>query len=67
MRALTYEEKRKRGCVYCTDYQSKKGKYGTINGCMHDECPYHELDKYEKYKDYLKHEAPKINLAILKK
>lgn len=61
MRVVTKKEIKKRGCYYCLDYVKKKrGKV-----CIHHECPYHELDKYRKYKDYLKNEAPTIDLRKL--
>lgn len=39
----------KRGCHYCLD--KIKGKYSR---CPHMVCPYHELDQYDTYQDFLK-------------
>lgn len=50
----------KRGCVYCTDFNyGREEPQGAlyrkkIGICPHDECPYHELDGYASYADYLK-------------
>lgn len=62
MRRLQSKEMCKRGCEFCLD--RRKHDFGeVVNGkpikryaCIHDSgCPYHELDKYESYDDYLKH------------
>lgn len=37
---------RKRGCAYCTDFVNM--------ACKHEECPYHELDGFKTYDEYLK-------------
>lgn len=56
---------RKRGCYLCTEptrfYLSQatkairkfvgRGDKGSYI-CPHSECPYHELDQYERYRDY---------------
>lgn len=39
------KEVKKRGCWYCTDFKRK---------CPHAECPYHELDGFKTYEEYLK-------------
>lgn len=46
MRTVKKNEKDQRGCIYCADMT--KGK------CKHDECPYYELDDFEKYEDFFK-------------
>ena len=61
MRVLTNAEKVKRGCIYCTDFAKKRLEPGHTMRCwvcMHDECPYHELDPYDNYAQYLKSEKP---------
>jgi hypothetical protein len=66
MRALTEKETKKRGCRYCTDRFMHRNAYGSMQGhCPHEECPYHELDKYDTYKEYLKKEGIQINLSKL--
>lgn len=61
MRELTRDETVKRGCKYCIDMRRGKGskddgsKYLVrIYLCPHNRCPYHELDKYDTYDEYLK-------------
>lgn len=63
MRVVRVAEMKKRGCIFCADHQSKKYRGRKQKVCIHNECPYHELDKYEKYRDYLKHEAPILSLT----
>lgn len=36
----------KRGCYYCADYIDRE--------CIHEKCPYHELDNVKSYNEYLK-------------
>ena len=54
--------KKQRGCFYCLDYQKRRYKGVRKRVCIHDQCPYHELDKHKSYREYLKNEAPKIPL-----
>lgn len=55
MKFITKKMNHKRGCIsYCADtitvrHGSRKACY-----CKHNSCPYHELDEYESYTDYLK-------------
>lgn len=37
---------KKRGCIYCTEFENM--------ACPHEECPYHELDGFKTYAEYLK-------------
>ena len=62
-RLLTLEEKEKRGCTYCLDINGKT--YATR--CPHDVCPYHELDKYEYYEDFLISEEAHAEGAVIAK
>ena len=39
------KEQRKRGCHYCADFN---------HTCPHKVCPYHELDGYKTYDEYMK-------------
>lgn len=57
MRRMTNQEMVKRGCVYCADLQKRRlepDHTKRVKVCIHDECPYHELDPYDRYTDYLK-------------
>lgn len=40
------KQMKKRGCAYCTDFVNM--------ACPHEECPYHELDGFKTYDEYLK-------------
>lgn len=61
MRNLKAKEVKKRGCIYCIDCRTGTGrprheklKAGlTHHMCIYDSCPYHELDKYKRYGDFL--------------
>jgi len=61
MRDLSSKEMRKRGCAFCADSKvtrklknHKNSKYyAKVRMCVHDECPYHELDKHETYAEYM--------------
>ena len=66
MRNLTYEEMRKRGCSYCTDMtKCEKGSSGSYKYiCSYDECPYHELDKFDTYEDYLKSKESNLDFVL---
>ncbi len=53
MRIISKAEKKKRGCVECYDLVQYIGRNCRV-ACPYDECPYHELDKYDTYSAYLK-------------
>lgn len=60
MRALTPKAMTKRGCMYCLDHTKKRLEPDSTKRshvCIHDECPYHELDPYDTYAQYLKSPA----------
>lgn len=66
MRFLTHEEKTKRGCVYCTDAEKTEAHGGRHRtACPHEECPYKVLDKYDSYKEFIKSEDSKVDVAGL--
>ena len=59
MRLLTQPEMNKRGCIYCLDHIKRKAEPDSVKKshvCIHDACPYHELDPYKTYTQYLKAE-----------
>ena len=62
-RILTLEEKQKRGCTYCLEPEG--GEYATR--CPHKVCPYHVLDKYEYYEDFLVSEDAHAIGAVIAK
>lgn len=65
MRLLHKKEIVQRGCVFCTKVVMKVSPYGyKARHCPYGECPYHEMDKYETYRDYLKHEGLNIKLTM---
>lgn len=50
---LKENECRKRGCLFCADGK-KTNKYNAVLiECPYDTCPYHELDDFDSYEDYL--------------
>lgn len=59
MRKVKLRERKKRGCVYCTEHRVRKYIY-----CKHNECPFHELDKHKSYEAYLK-SCPQVDLMKL--
>jgi hypothetical protein len=63
MRFIKFQEKKKRGCLYCQNVVVKKSGYGggdSHTACPFDECPYKVLDKYETYEAFMKSEDSKI-------
>lgn len=64
MRLLTFKEKVHRGCFYCIDVKRISTKSGVCSSCPHDECPYHILDKYETYDDYIESDDSKIEALM---
>lgn len=53
---IPYRQVVKRGCDYCMDMVilRKAPKQLAVRGCPHLQCPYHELDQYKSYMEYLK-------------
>ena len=54
MRWLSHDERVKRGCAFCTDVKNDKIGTGSVQFCPYRECPYHEMDEFETYTQYLK-------------
>lgn len=50
---VSKEEYIKRGCAYCMDSEVDTHKHRLMPKCKHDTCPYHELDSYNTYDQYL--------------
>lgn len=70
MRELKREEMNQRGCNYCLIMKRVKGTYGNgikrwikaLTMCPCEECPFHELDKFDDYDDYLKSIGVKFDI-----
>lgn len=60
MRVVPPYEKKKRGCAFCKDMGHTRTGGGLRIGCPHDECPYHVLDKYDSYEQFMASEDSKI-------
>lgn len=59
MRKVHATERNKRGCRYCSDMVIA-GSGAIRTSCPHEQCPYHVLEKYETYEDYMASEDSKI-------
>lgn len=64
MRPLAFKEKVQRGCFYCIDRKRVRTASGVSTNCPYDECPYHVLDKYETYEEYVESEDSKIEALM---
>ena len=63
-RIVPYKCVIKRGCDYCADMvMIKKNGGENTHGCIHMKCPYHELDNYKTYDEYLS--KTKINYFLI--
>ena len=62
MRLISNEERIQRGCAWCADLQMKNKR----RMCPHYECPYHELDEFKNYGEYLKSKGSNTMTAILR-
>ena len=60
MRVVPSYEKKKRGCQYCKNSGRIRTGGGIRTGCPFDECPYHVLDKYDTYEQFMASEDSKI-------
>jgi hypothetical protein len=55
MRFLTLQMRKKYGCDHCADNVKRKlHEWDERRECIHDECPYKELQKFSSYSEYLK-------------
>lgn len=65
MRYVTECNPEKRGCYYCTQIKlMSAGKGFPRLYCIHDECPYRVLDKYDTYEDFCKSPDSKIDALM---
>ena len=60
MRVLPLREKKKRGCRYCHEMKMINDHSNIRTNCPHDKCPYHVLDKYDTYEEFMASEDSKI-------
>lgn len=59
-RILKKSERDKRGCNDCANMIRTELGNGVTHTCPYEECPYHELDKYNTYEECLNSEDSKI-------
>lgn len=67
MGVLSLQTINQRGCNFCTDKRKRK-VYGSFKPyCLHDACPYNELDGFKSYEDYYQNAVQQIpdNLLAL--
>lgn len=64
MRQLTQQEMIQRGCWYCLDIKRVRTGRDTRTHCTHEECPYHVLDKYKTYDEYIESDNSKIEALM---
>lgn len=64
VRLLKKFEKKQRGCDFCLDHRVWKDDADKPHfACIHNECPYKVLDKYETYDEFLASEDSRILVA----
>ena len=68
MRIVHNKERTQRGCVYCADRitHDESGKKLHQKMCPYGECPYHELDGFENYGEFLKSKGSGTMAAIMR-
>lgn len=55
-RIIKTDERVQRGCVYCIDaVNTSKSSACSVRVCPHEECPYHDLDSFGTYDEFMKH------------
>ena len=56
MRRIKLDCQVQRGCHYCVDMipGQKVKRYYKPKRCPYEECPYHQLDGFKTYTEYLK-------------
>lgn len=60
MRKVLGFEKKQRGCQYCADMKLGRFDGESRTCCPFAVCPYHVLDKYKSYEDFMASEDSKI-------
>lgn len=67
MRLVKDCEPNKRGCNYCADTVLKApgGKHPR-KFCIHNSCPYHELDNVKNYREYEKNQKNELEYLLKK-
>lgn len=66
MRKLHSADRIKRGCQYCTDMIPWNKTRSKICQCLHEKCPYDELNETESYGEYLEKHGDMMVDQILK-
>ena len=64
MRLITEEERAKRGCSYCADAQVKMKNRKRRRVCPYWECPYHELDAFKSYGEFMKTKTTSMTILL---
>lgn len=59
-RKVLGSEKKQRGCQYCADMKLGKFDGESRTCCPFAVCPYHVLDKYKTYEEFMDSEDSKI-------
>ena len=60
VRCLKRHEIDQRGCLICADMRTAGTGKESHLACLHDECPYKVLDKYESYDEFFASEDSMI-------
>lgn len=60
MRKVLGCEKKQRGCQYCADMKLGRFDGESRTCCPFAKCPYHVLDKYDSYEEFMASEDSKI-------
>lgn len=64
MRFIKQKEIVARGCRLCT--HKMVGESGAVYACKKFECPYKELDGYERFNDYLEDNGLSVDANLIK-
>lgn len=59
-RIMPMYESRQRGCKYCLHVTKGRCKGNNQTACPFEECPFHVLDKYKTYEEFMASEDSKI-------
>ena len=54
MREIHADEARQRGCSWCRDFQKRRYRFSIKRVCIHDNCPYGELEEFKSYNEFFR-------------
>ena len=60
MRYVSMKERQKRGCLECIHRRMRRKGVS----CPYDRCPYRELDKYDRYEDFVQETECIVGLLL---